>query len=580
MRLLVLSLLIALFSVHEIRGQGEPFSFTEINLKPANPNKYRLAHPFEIIYGPDDHLYITEKVGRVVRVNPVTGLRQIILDHRASTFITSHSSFSISQDGMMGMALHPAFGTGTSQDFIYIAYTYSAGNARISRFNYTGGASPVLNNETVLIQGIPANNDHSSGRLIFGADSLLYYSCGDLGANQFGNRCAEIRSQKLPSAANISSANYSRYSGKILRINRDGSIPSTNPYFAGVQSHIFTIGHRNSQGLVTQKAPTDGTQYPVPYPGGKIFNSEHGPRTDDEINEIIGGRNYGWPYIAGYLDNINYSYIIWATSANCASTGYTENAIPSGAMIRQESDSVLTNFQPPMSTLYTVCNPLPLSKCNASGTDWMKYATIAPASIDYYANSNGLAIPDWYPSLLVPTLRRGVLYRYKMNATSSGFDSDSIPYFRTANRYRDIAISRDGLRIYIITDSVGTTSGPSGTGTTSLANPGAILEFMYTGTLLPVDENKPGAKPVKKDGLRVFPNPASNFIQVQFADQLFSRHTRYILFDMSGRKIMEGTNTAKDFKINTRNIKSGVYLLKIHDGRGLEVASEKIMIQQ
>jgi hypothetical protein len=127
---------------------------------------------------------------------------------------------------------------------------------------------------------------------------------------------------------------------------------------------------------------------------------------------------------------------------------------------------------------------------------------------------------------------------------------------------------------------VGTTSGPSGSGTSSLANRGAILEFMYTGSLLPVDENKPVTKPVKKEGLRVFPNPASNFIQVQFADQLFSRHTRYMLFDMSGRKILEGTNTAKDFKINTRNIKSGVYLLKIHDGRGLEVASEKIMIQQ
>ena len=79
-----------------------------------------------------------------------------------------------------------------------------------------------------------------------------------------------------------------------------GSIPSANPFFEGVQSHIYTIGHRNAQGLVTEKSPTDGTVYPVPVSGGKMFNSEHGPRTDDEINEIIGGRNYGWPYIAGY----------------------------------------------------------------------------------------------------------------------------------------------------------------------------------------------------------------------------------------------------------------------------------------
>lgn len=574
MRLIVFLFLIALSTVHEIRGQGEPFSFTEINQKPAAPaDRYRLRHPFEIIYGPDDHLYITEKVGRVVRVDPITGLRRILLDHRSSTYLSG-------QDGMLGMALHPAFGNG--QDFIYVAYSYSAGNIRISRFNYTGGATPVLNNETVLIQGLPAGSDHSSGRLIFGADSLLYYSCGDLGANQFAGKCNEIRSQKLPTAANISSASYSRYSGKILRLNRDGSIPATNPVFDGVRSHIFTIGHRNPQGLVTQKAPTDGTQYPVPVPGGKIFSSEHGPRTDDEINEIIGGKNYGWPYIAGYLDNINYRYVIWATSASCSFTNYDEAAIPAGAMIRNETDSVLTNFQPPLSTLYTVCNPLPASACDASAINNMfKFPTIAPASIDYYANSTGSAIPNWYPSLLVPTLKRGVLFRYKMNATSTGFESDSIPYFRTRNRYRDIAISRDGLRIYIVTDSSGQTSGPSAaTGTSTLANPGAILEFMYTGTLLPLDENKPGPKPVNKQGLRIYPNPASDFIQIQFADQLFSRHTRYILFDMSGRKILEGISTAKDFKINTRNIKSGIYLLKIHDGRGLEVASEKIMIRQ
>ncbi len=576
------SFLLALMFLYtqNIFSQGEPFAFTEINQKPANPNKYRLAHPFEIIYGPDDHLYITEKVGRVLRVDPITGLRRILLDHRASTFLSGHSSTSISQDGMMGMALHPAFGNG--QDYIYVAYTYSSGNVRISRFNYTGGATPVLNNETILIQGIPANNDHSSGRLIFGADSLLYYACGDRGANQFDNRCSEIRSQKLPSSADISAANYSRYSGKILRINRDGTIPSSNPLFAVVRSHIFTIGHRNSQGLVTQKSPTNGTAYPVPVSGGKIFNSEHGPRTDDEINEIISGKNYGWPYIAGYLDNVNYRYIFWATSTNCSSTGDTENAVPSGAMIRQETDSVLTNFQPPLTTLYTVCNPLPSSACDAATVNnMMKFPTIAPASIDYYANSVGSAIPNWYPSLLVPTLKRGVLYRYKMNSTSSGFESDSIPYFRTANRYRDVAISRDGLRIYIVTDSVGTTSGPTaGSGTNTLANPGAILEFFYTGSLLSVDENKPHPAPPQKTSLRIFPNPASEFIQVQFSDAEFSRHARYILFDMSGRKVLEGVSNLKNFRINTRNVKNGVYVLKLVDGRGLEITNEKILIRQ
>ena len=281
------------------------FVRVEVNQKPTLPaQRYRLAHPFEILYGPDDHLYVTERVGRVLRVNTTTGMRTVILDHRGSTYVTisrngAGTATGIGQDGMMGMALHPNFGLGTGQDFIYLAYTYAAGQLRLSRFSYSAIPTPQLSSETVLLQGIPANNDHSSGRLIFGADGRLYYTCGDRGANQFGNRCQEIQSQQLPTAGQVSAANYSRYAGKTLRISPDGSIPADNPLFAGVRSHIFSIGHRNAQGLVTQKTPTDGLSYPTPLPGGRIFNSEHGPRTDDEINVLQAGGNYGWPQFEG-----------------------------------------------------------------------------------------------------------------------------------------------------------------------------------------------------------------------------------------------------------------------------------------
>jgi aldose sugar dehydrogenase len=59
-------------------GQGEPFTRSLVNTKSSSP--FRLAHPFEIIYGPDEHLYITERIGRVIRVNPVTGIRQVLLN--------------------------------------------------------------------------------------------------------------------------------------------------------------------------------------------------------------------------------------------------------------------------------------------------------------------------------------------------------------------------------------------------------------------------------------------------------------------------------------------------------------------
>jgi aldose sugar dehydrogenase len=577
---------LAIISSFVSLAQGEPFSMTELNQKPiAAINRYRLGHPFEILYGPDDFLYVTEKVGRVLRVNITTGISQVILDHRAGTYLTisrnaGGAATSIGQDGMMGMALHPQFGKGTGQDYIYIAYTYSAGNLRISRFSFVSTPSPQLNSEVVLLQGIPANNDHSSGRLIFGDDDLLYYTCGDLGYNQFNNRCNEIRSQKLPSAAQIAANNYSLYAGKTLRINQDGSIPATNPVFAGVRSHIYTIGHRNAQGLVTQKSPTNGLVFPTPAAGGKLFNSEHGPRTDDEINVIEGGKNYGWPYIAGYLDNINYEYVIWVTSTSCSSTPYNENAIPTGALIRQETDSILSNFQPPLSTLYTVCNPLPAAVCDAGGTNWMKYPTIAPSSIDFYNVNSGTGIPGWYPSLLVPTLRRGVLYRYKMNATMDGFDTDSVPYFRTSNRYRDIAISPNGQKIYLITDSIGTTSGPSGSGTNSLSNRGAILEFSYTGSALPLFDRRPAMlNTVRKYDINVFPNPASQYISVRIAEGVYTRPTRYQLRDMTGKLVLQGSSVHKDFNIDISSLQTGVYILKLQNGHDLEVASEKIIIR-
>ena len=568
-----------------VSGQGEPFAKSIINLKSASP--FHLAHPFEIIYGPDDHLYITEKIGRVIRVDPVTGIRQILLNmidngvyvtvSRTGGGPTPHAT-SIGQDGMLGMALHPNF---PQTDSIFLAYTYAPGLLRISRFKYNNTATPSLTNETVLLNGIPSYSDHSSGRLIIGPDGMLYYTCGDRGANQFANRCSPVLSQVLPTAAEIAAANYSDYSGKVLRICRDGSIPSDNPVLAGVRSHVFTLGHRNPQGLVWQKNPTTGYTAVISTPGGTLFSSEHGPRSDDEINILESGKNYGWPQIAGYLDNLNYSYINWSTASgsNCSTTPYTENTIPGGATVLNETAVPISNFQPPLSTMYTACTPLPIAECDAGGIDWMKYPTIAPSSIDFYHVDGGYGIPGWYPSLIIPTLRRGVVYRYKMNATMDGFVSDSIPYFRTSNRYRDIALSRDGMRIYLITDSIGQTSGPSGNGTSALDDRGAIIEYMYTGTTLAL-----GAKPMvpanaRKLNISVYPNPASDWIMVSLGDGIDVRPVHYRLVDLAGRIVVNGITAEKQFKINIRNLGTGMYMLKLYNGNGFELDTEKIIVR-
>ena len=96
-------------------------------------------------------------------------------------------------------------------------------------------------------------------------------------------------------------------------MNLDGSIPADNPSINGVRSHIYTYGHRNPQGLEFG-------------PNGLLYSSEHGPGTDDELNLIVAGSNYGWPHVAGYRDNRGYVYANWSQSKGvaCAALKFQE----------------------------------------------------------------------------------------------------------------------------------------------------------------------------------------------------------------------------------------------------------------
>ncbi len=89
-------------------GQGESFLAKEVlNQKPVNPaDRYKLRHPFGLVYGPDDSLWISERRGRVIKVDPVSGMKRDILNIGPSVKFTNSGS-SIKQDGMMGLVLHP-----------------------------------------------------------------------------------------------------------------------------------------------------------------------------------------------------------------------------------------------------------------------------------------------------------------------------------------------------------------------------------------------------------------------------------------------------------------------------------------
>ncbi len=567
-----------------VAAQYESFQFTELNRKPAT-GKYRLAHPFDIVYAPDNHLYITEKIGRIIRVDTGTGVRQIILDIQSKVKLNISRSGTVAtgigQNGMLGLAVHPGFATVPGKDSIYVAYCYDWDHIRISRFYFNGTSIPPAS-ETVLLEGIPAGSDHSTGRLIIGADEKIYYSCGDLGRNQFNRKCEEIRSQMLPTVTDMNNEDYTNYSGKVLRINPDGSIPDDNPLWNGIQSHIYTIGHRNPQGLVWQKEPSNGVPYPTLTPGGILFSAEHGPNSDDEINILEKGRNYGWPYIAGDTDNVNFQYVQWHTATNCNGISFVENPynVPAGAIVTQEKDApaaVKNNFRKPLKSIYTDCGGQPSSRCALVG-NWLKFPTVAPSSIEYYHLNISKGIPGWYPSLLVTTLKTGTLFRFKLNAAQNAIVGDSIGYFKSVDRYRDIALSPDG-KIFLITDSIGSTSGPSGQNLTTMDHPGSILVYTYVGDVLSLPDPNSPANPLRPNPylITVYPNPARSYVHIDLGKALH-KPIRYQLYDITGKLALQGASPKDDFEIYVANLRRGMYILKLYNGYGTELRVQKLIL--
>ena len=212
--------------------------------------KDSLDIPWEIIWGPDDYIWVTERFGRVSRINPQTGEQKVLLN-------MSSDVYQRSEAGMLGMVLHPDF---ENNPYVFVAYTYLVGNSireRLVRFNYQ---PDTLIAADTLIENIPGNTTHIGCRLIILPDNTMLMTTGD------------AQEQSLP-------LNKTSVVGKILRLNLDGSIPGDNP---NPNSLVWSYGHRNAQGLWLA-------------PNGVIYSSEHGPTTDDELNILTVNKNYGWP---------------------------------------------------------------------------------------------------------------------------------------------------------------------------------------------------------------------------------------------------------------------------------------------
>ena len=183
------------------------------------------------------------------------------------------------EGGLLGIALPPDF---EESRWVYLYATVATGN-RIIRKKYEGGE---LGPTDVVLDGIPANSFHNGGRIAFGPDGLLYAGTGDAGDTR-------------------ASQDDRSYAGKILRMTPTGSVPAGNPF----GNHVWTLGHRNVQGLAW-----DGR--------GRMWASELGQNTRDELNRIRGGSNYGWPDVEGGDGGGPYAdpFVTWST-ARCSPSG-------------------------------------------------------------------------------------------------------------------------------------------------------------------------------------------------------------------------------------------------------------------
>lgn len=416
-----------------------------------------LDNPWEVSWGPDGYLWMTERTAfRVTRVNPADGARRVAL-----TLTDGHQS--VVQDGLLGLALHPDLMTGRGRDYVYLAYIYDADpgadlnrRLRVRRYTYDP-ATQTLGAPVDVIDNLPAGDDHGGGRFAIGPDGKLYLSRGDHGANFLKNYCLPNRSQDLPDAGAIAARDWSTYQGKVLRLELDGAIPPDNPVIRGVRSHIYSYGWRNVQGLAFGAT-------------GRLYAAEHGPSTDDEVDLIQAGKNYGWPYVAGFNDDRGYAFANWSGSAGvpCATLRFDNLNPPASVPIVKESAWQHPDFVPPLTTLFTA--PPGFDLASAGNT------TIAPGGLEVYTAA---AIPGWRSSLLVTGMRAGTVYRLKLNDDGTAVTGPPLEYFRRANRYRDLAVAPDGRRIFAVTDSFGAVLDEQGRRTEVLAEPGALLEFTY-----------------------------------------------------------------------------------------------------
>ena len=309
-----------------------------------------LEYPWSLNFAPDGELYVTERPGTMIRVD-LTANKVVPIGGVPAPRVQGEA-------GLLGMALDPKF---AENGAVYLCYSTHDAKAnpsnRLSRFQLNDDR---LTNEKVLIDDLPGASYHNGCRVIVAPDGQhLFFSMGEAG------RAAQAQS-------------LAYLGGKIFRINLDGTIPADNPF---KNSPVWTYGNRNPQGLRFRP----GTD--------ELWSTEHGPDTQDELNLIIKGGNYGWPKCRGV-------------------------------------------------------DPCPGIKAyHPAIAEFNRHETVATSDLIFYS---GKLWPDWKGDILFVSLKTGRLYRIQLNGQKVA--KTEILIDGQYGRLRDIAEGPDGA-LYIATDN-------------------------------------------------------------------------------------------------------------------------------
>ena len=239
------------------------FGDTSGNSPSVVPLNTNLQSPWGMTFLPDGRMLVTQKAGQLLILS--ADGRQIETQVGGVPAVLSSG-----QGGLLDVALDPDFAT---SPYIYLTYAEAGTDAEsglsgtaVARGRLVGNA---LASVEVIYRQIPKvdGTGHYGSRLAFRSDKTLFVTLGER--------------QKFDPAQDLNTT-----LGKVIRINRDGSIPADNPAWSSGRSEIWTYGHRNPQGAAIRP----GTD--------ELWVNEHGPQGGDELNRILPGGNYGWPLVS------------------------------------------------------------------------------------------------------------------------------------------------------------------------------------------------------------------------------------------------------------------------------------------